>query len=537
LRLIRCCLSLVLFGFSLSAFAVPAVLIVQLRPKDLPAAPFAIADAVANELTPDGRLIPIVWGPSDPIYRAAIEDGKIPSGVDYPSLKEALSIATKLRAEYVLATDLRLGEGELLGAAYLYKGGQLVWHDPQVDLGSQISYLRNRLKKKQITKEEFDTAVTRARFRASAVQINNTFGLNDTVRSLARTWVQMINSGPIASLAKQPQKVTPDPGRGQVPIVPAADPVKPLADNKWLASADAAIKSGDLERAIIVLRDAVDADPMDVERRLFLIRTLMRAGRSEVAAKEARRAADLMPDHIEFRAIAARAWIRSGKVDEAQADLNEAVSRAPDSAETRQLLADVAIAKGEFATAIDHLNKAIAVAPSGDAYYLRAVARAMFGETELSSADLKMAAEAGLSQEPQAAEDRYALVAEILDESLTSICGQIRSLQQRALVQRKDREVQDMIAGILKMVPGRVRFVSELPPTQGHETSHNRWVLAHKLLSQSLTDLGSFMKSGDEDVLTESRINLGESLKQGASARQRFKDEQQGIKKSDGEPG
>jgi hypothetical protein len=62
--------------------------------------------------------------------------------------------------------------------------------------------------------------------------------------------------------------------------------------------------------------------------------------------------------------------------------------------------------------------------------------------------------------------------------------------------------------------------------------------LAYKLLSQCLADLDLFLKNGSEDVLTDSRINLGEALKQIASAKLNFKDEQQGTKKkSDGKPG
>jgi tetratricopeptide (TPR) repeat protein len=537
LRLIRLCLCLAYLGLSVAAVAVPAVLIVQLKPKDLPPAPFAIADAVATELLPDGRVVPIVWGPTDPIYRVAVEEGKIRAGIEYPTLNEAFAAAGKLRVDYVLATDLRLGEGEIVSGAYLYKGGRLIWKDPNTDLGPAIAHLRDMLKKKKITKEEYDRSVIKAGFRTSAVQINSAFGVNDTIRSLARTWVQILNSGPFSTFAKQPQKVTPDPGAGQIAVDPGASPIKPLTDNKWMAAADAAIKSDDIERALILIRDAVDAAPLDVERRLYLIQTLMRAGRYPVAAKEARRAADLMPDRLEFRGLAARAWIRAGKMEEAQTDLNEAVSHAPESVETRQLLADVALAKGDFGSAIDHLNKAITLTPSGDAYYMRAVARAMSGDTDVAGADLKKAVDAGLSQEPRAAEDRYARVAEILDEGLALICGDIRTLHQRAQVQRKEREVQTLFADLSKIVFGRAKFVSDLPAPVGHETSHNRWVLAHKLLSQCLIDLDSYLKTGNEDVLTESRINLGEALKQGASARQRFKDEQQGLKKSDGKPG
>ncbi|HWA82494.1 MAG TPA: tetratricopeptide repeat protein, partial [Fimbriimonadaceae bacterium] len=313
-------------------------------------------------------------------------------------------------------------------------------------------------------------------------------------------------------------------------------PVKP-EDSKWSADAAAALKAGDMSRAINILRDAVDSSPMDVARRILLIKTLTQASQPEVAAREARRAAELMPDHIEFRALAATAWIQAGNIDEAQTDLNEAVSRAPDSPETRLLLANVAIAKGDFPTAIGHLDKAIAASPTGDAYYLRGLAHAMSGENDLADADVKKAVDLGLSQDPQEAEERYRLVATIFDNGLTQIGGEIRTLHSRAQVDRTDKDVKAAFDDLMKRVAGRVRFISSLPTPPAHELSHNRRVLAYKLLSQCLTDLESYLKSGDVDVLTDSRINLGEALKQGVSAREEFKNEQQRTKKSDGKPG
>lgn len=540
MRLIKALVLLALVGLSVCASAVPAVLIVHLKPAK-GAAPLTtpICDFLANELQSGGKLIPIVWGLTDPIYRAAVDENKIKLGNETPTLAEALGVAGKLRAEYVLATDLRAGQSEVLGAAYLYHNGKLVWRDPNGDLGPALAHLRDMLKQKKITQEDFDQSVQKAGFRSSAIQVNNRFGQDDTVHSLARTWAEMLSSGPLLGLVKQPEKNTPAPGKGE--NLPSNDndggDSKTPVDNKWNADAAAALKAGDAGRAVSILRDAIDVAPMDTARRGFLIKALIQVGQPEVAAKEARRAAELMPDHIEFRALAARAWIQSGNVDEAQSDLNEAVSRAPDSAETRVLLAEVSIAKGDSASAIGHLDKAIAVSPTGDSYYLRGLAHALAGEVDLAGTDVKKAGEAGLSNDPDEAEARYALAAAMFDDGLAAVAGDVRTLQQKAQVQRTDADLKSAVDDLLKRANGRSQFVSMLPAPASHELSHNRRVLAHKLLSQCLIDLESYLKSGDGDVLTDSRINLGEALKQAASARQRFKEEQQGTKKSDGKSG
>jgi tetratricopeptide (TPR) repeat protein len=499
----------------------------------------SIADYAANELQTSGRVTPIVWGINDPIYRDAVEAGKIKSGEEMPAISDALATAGKLGAEYVLAVDIRSGQNEILGMAFLYRGGKLIWKDPVIDIPAQMNRLKLELKKKLISQQEYDQGVLNAGCRSNAVQLSAKFGAEATLHAMARTWVEMIMSGPLQSLPKQPEKFTPAPGKGQGPVDPGVGTAPPAKadDNHWLTDLAAALKAGDANLAVSILRDAVDASPMDFARRISLAKTLIQFGQPEVAAREARRAAELMPEHLEFRSLAARAWIQAGNSDEAQTDLNEAVTRAPDSPETRLLLANVALSKGDFATAIDHLSKAISVGPTGDAYYLRALAHAMAGDSRLADADVKKATEVGLSQDPQEADSRYGLVAAIFDDGLSAIGGEIRTLHQRAQVQRTDKDVATTRDDLVKRVNGRSKFIAELPVPAGYELSHNRRILAYKLLSQCLIDLSSFMKSGDEDVLTDSRISLGEALKQGASARQRFKDEQQGAKKSDGKPG
>jgi hypothetical protein len=54
-------------------------------------------------------------------------------------------------------------------------------------------------------------------------------------------------------------------------------------------------------------------------------------------------------------------------------------------------------------------------------------------------------------------------------------------------------------------------------PTASQKIS-DRWLLAHKLLLQSLTDLKIFI-GGDSDAIIDARMNLGESINQATIAR------------------
>lgn len=521
---------LTLFAAAIAA-AVPSVLIVHLKPSgQTVGVEAAIADYVANELQTDGRVQPIVWSMTDPVFREAVESGKIPSGIDTPTLAEVQRHAGKLRAEYVLAIDMVRGEGEILATAYLYKSGRVVWKDPDSNIGPILNQLSSRLKKKEITQEEYENGVLHAKMRAANILLGSQTAESDTARAMARSWAQMIATGPFKALPKKPEVNTPDPGAGLIPSNNGTTPPKVGDDSKWNTEYAAALKAGESSRAVAILRDAVDAAPLDVARRVALIKTLRKIGDAEMAAAEARRAAELLPENLEFRAMAARCWIQAGKSDEAQEDLNEAIARAPDSAETRMLLGEVSIAKGDYRAAIEHLDKAIAAKPTGDAYYLRSIAHAMAGNVDKAASDTQLATATGLSADPDDAESRYALVASLFDESLNALASDIRTLQQKALVQRTDKEVQSTYAALAKVVAGREKFISGLPAPAGHDNSHARRVLAYKLLSQCMTDFDLYLRKGSEDVLTESRINLGEALKQSAAARLKFKDEQQGSK-------
>ncbi|HWA84050.1 MAG TPA: hypothetical protein VG820_11470, partial [Fimbriimonadaceae bacterium] len=221
MRLFRTTLFVTLLTLAAGAFAVPAVLIIRIKPpKGILPMDTPIADFVANEFEVEGRVVPIVWGISDPIFRAAVEERKIRSGEEMPTLGEALDVARKLKAEYVLATDMRAGTDKLYASAVLYRNGKQVWRDPAGDVEGMISHWKTMLRKKQMTQEEFDRQVLEATFRSSSVQVGSKFGQDDTLRSFARTWVAMLNSGPFLSYPKAPTHPTPPPGQGETPANP-----------------------------------------------------------------------------------------------------------------------------------------------------------------------------------------------------------------------------------------------------------------------------------------------------------------------------
>lgn len=511
--------------------AVPDVLIFRIKTGTSAIGDYPICDALANEIQAGGRLNPIVWDETDPTFRTAVNKGQIPLGVTVPTLEQAQAAAGKMHAEYLLAVDVSPDSNGILAAAFLYKGSKL-WQDPVYDLGPTERMYKPLLKKKKMTQEEYDTAIMRASHKAVSVKFGDEYGVQATLRSLAHSWVEQMNSGPLRNLEPGTVTTTPDPLKGQKPVVPITTPTPepPKSDDRWQKDYQAAIDANDHPKAVIILRDAVDSDPFDFKRRVAFVKALMSMGRPAVAAQEARRGAELMPDKSELRIMAARAWMAAGNEDEAQADLNEAIARSPESIDTRLLLAEVALAKNKPADAIPHLDAILAKGANAQAFYDRAMANAFLGDSVKFQDDLAKASEAKLPMSDLDFADRYFLLQPLFDHSIELLSGDIRTLHQKALVQRTEPDVLTQTADLSKQVDCRARFLSSVSPPKSHRKSHERRVLAYKLLSQCLTDLQSYLKSGEEDVLTESRINLGESLKQMASAKIAFQEESEAPK-------
>jgi hypothetical protein len=65
--------------------------------------------------------------------------------------------------------------------------------------------------------------------------------------------------------------------------------------------------------------------------------------------------------------------------------------------------------------------------------------------------------------------------------------------------------------------------VLAVPPA--HKNSQGRLVLALKLLDQALSELGSYLDSGTDDVMGDATITLGEAIKTLATATEAYRTE------------
>lgn len=517
MRLFRFALFAAVVLTAAQAFAdVPGILLVQIRepyPGDFDSnlnVPTILAESFDN----DGRLAPIAWDITDPKFRLAVTQGIIKDPGAKLDLEAAQAARIALKCDYLMVVHAVRREGMILSQAYVYKGPRLVWKDP-VDVDKkQLDMLRKLQKSGGITQEAYDLAILKASSRMMAVQSGPLRSDTDTARSISNTWIQLLDADVFKGLPQKPKVETPTLAPGQNTNIAAPQAPAVVDNTEVLKTAATLLKQNKTPFAAInFVRDAVDAEPLDVERRLMLIKLLNQVQMPILAAGEARRAAEVLPDKVTLRVAAARAWLLAGKPDEAQVDINEAIAREPDNIDTRLLLADLCLLKNDAKMALEHINVAIAKAPTGDVYYKRALTLAILGDEKGSAADMAKATELGLSAEPADASARYSQASEMIGASVSGSAAELRSLFQRAVVKRKDPEVRALVEAQASMAKARGEFMESLVPPPGNKGSQEKRVLALKLLQQSLAELRSYLENGDEDTLADARINFGEALK------------------------
>jgi tetratricopeptide (TPR) repeat protein len=494
MRIRRLLFSALILVVSASCFAIPKVLIVEISTDPNSSSSLLLSDALAQALMEEGKSDPIVWSQTDPVFRDAMLDGRVPT-TDKPTPNDVLQAQKALDCEYVIFTRSELKGTAVSGRIDMYKGTKSIWNNV----------------------ESFDPK------RSLSIDLEN------AMRSVARTWALRISIGPLKSVKAEPRPpAMAAPSQGQIPKSPSADPIPRVTDStKAISDYKALMIAKKVSEATNLLRQAIDTAPMDVKLRIQMIRHLQEIGRGREAAEEARRASALLPDDPELRAIAAQAYIDSGQTDQAESQLNEALARNPEDPSTRLMLADIALNSLKTQAAIEHIDAARKKAPSKDLAYRVALCDAIEGNASAVQSDLTQAGLIGIwSGTP---EETYRFCMRILGKAMEQSIGDLRSLHQRASVKPDDPEVATAIDEQLAIVQARQLLVDTWKAPSAYQKSQGILSLAMRLLSQSLSELKAFLSDGSKDTLTDANIDFGESIKQLSAARDALAAEQGNV--------
>lgn len=446
-----------------------------------------LANAVAETLSAQGRVTPIVWSLTDPLFRRASEAGILGKHPNHPTLKQALQSGQQWGVKYVLHLSAVETGGSVKASAALYADGvsKALWEDQQqfgVHLGGKPDW-------------------------------------DGTAKALAERWAEMLAAGPFKiyppKAPTSPLDVQPrlDPGQAGVP--PADDDPQALDRAKQLLTAQ---KFGE---AVVLLRDAVDLRPLDPERRLALAQALFQAGYFREAADEATRGARFAPDRLELRLLAAEAWLAVQEVEKAKVQLNEALARAVRDPRALRLQGQISILEGRPSEAVQVLTQVIASQDGAEARFERAVAYAMLGEGDLCRGDITRF---GTINEPMLT-TLYRYVVLTADASVEKMGEDLRKLLEDARLRPKDASVVATAEGIQRRAHSFAVLFRYMPSPQTHKVSHEQRILAHQLLAQCAAEALEFAKTGNEDVGAEATLSLGEALKPFVLIRAQYRSE------------
>lgn len=468
----------------LLALAAPQVLIVQLPIPDRETPPVVpLASVFADELTRQGRVQPIVWSLTDPLFRRAIDERRLTEPVEQPNLNQARKAAREIGAEYLLWLAPRVAEGVLDVEAQLFRPGS----------SRRAWGYRNNASVTVIDQPDWESAA----------------------RSIARVAIEELARGPFrrhAPLAPPPDR---DPGPVETPVeIPPANPEPPRPSE--MERAEKLLHEGKTAEGIAVLRDAVDARPGDALLRTRLARALLEAGFLPEAAAAAEGASSFPDAPAEISVIAASAYLGLGDLTRALTHAERARTLAPNDPQVNLLLGEYAVARGDVPGAIQAYDAVIAQQDGFDARLGRAVARALAGDVEGARADL--AALPATDDATRAV--AYARATALLERWAGRLIGELRDTVRLGRVSPRSREVIDRARKASREADGLVVVAESLRPPSARQTSHERRLLAHKLLALGAKDALTFAENGDEDDAAEATLSIGEAAQHFAKLHQ-----------------
>ncbi|MHB8636639.1 MAG: hypothetical protein ACYC96_09220 [Fimbriimonadaceae bacterium] len=517
------------FGAGAIASAIPEVLIVQRRVEKTHAGDpnLEIGDYVAQEFADDGRVSPIYWSMNDAIFRSMLQTGKVASA-DTPSLATALAVAKSLKVAYVFIVESHTDKnGAVLCRAELYKDSETpTWIDPADGDKGDAALMKRLVRSGRLSQLDADKLTEARGYRTYSVGSSGALDTDNTLRSIARTWVQVLDSGPFSALPSRPQQAPPDPIAGPLAHLQVTQPQIPKAvDNAQVfKDVDAAVTDGHQDVAILILRDAVDAQPFDLPRRQALIKLLNDTGHPDLAASEAARAATLNPGVDGFRLEDARAQLAAGNLDGAANSAKSALAHDPKTADGHVVLGEVNLFRFQFAGAINEFDAACAIGPTTEAVYFRAIAKALTGDVAGSATDCESAHHGSVVQPIPS----YDTTMKVFDGGVQMAFDDVRNLLPNAALGTNSQELAKALTKTQNAATASAAFLSSWQPLKNHAPSHERRILALKLLAQACGEVVDYLGKRDDEELTDARIDLGEAMKQYKAARQLFVDEAAG---------
>lgn len=505
-RLRLCALSVFALAHAAS-WAAPDCLIVQLR-DDLVEGKdpnFALTSFVADQLDKDGRVRPVVWSLTDPVFRQWTNRDVFGDFDPNPDQAKALETSRKLGVRYVLVVRGNRDGQDMFAVAELFNNGRSVWRfGPRKPNKRQDIVIQ--------TDGRYDERATKA-FQSKMpdlLKAGGTFtvyqgGVPDqveTARSVASTWAALLGDGPLKDLPSKPRLTDPNSNQGS-PIEPAdvQGPVEAGADNV-IALVKELIAQDKHQKALILLREACDRQPFDVETRRLMVETMISLGMAQEAADAAQAATRLTPQDPGVWLTAAQAWVAASDADKAEQNMAEAKARGCEPGLLLETEGDLALLKGDTKTALVKFKSL----ESGNATVRRAIAHALSGDAQACIAALKVRGEEPLN------ENQYRATIHFVERALLGVSDSAKAILPTIRLHPGAPETLSDARNLANLTQSLSELLAHVKPPKIHSDSHEARKLAHILLAQAAMEALDFAERNDPDTGEESAATFAQAF-------------------------
>lgn len=476
---------------------------------------YTLAPYVAEELDKDGRVRPVVWSMTDPVFREWTSKDVFRGFEFNPTLNTVQDVARKLGVKYVLTVRGFRAEQQIYAIGELYVNGRSAWRfGPRKSAKGQEIVIQSD--------GRYDEKATRA-FQAKVpdlVKAGGTFavfqnGVPDfieTARSVARTWSALLGEGPLKSLPSKPRLEPTDAGPGAGIDNPDLTGPVGAESQDVLVEARALASSGNFHRALLLLREACDRRPFDVAVRKELVSTLILAGMPDAAADAAQVATQLNPDDPEILLLAAKSWIGSSEQDKAGQALEAAIAKGATGDTVVEIQGELALLQGDAKLAMTKFS----TLKGNRSTLRRAIALALTGDSAGCVKAVKDLGAAPLT------EDDYRTLVLFVERSLLKLGDQSRAVLPSIRIHPGEPQTLAQAGEFSDLANAMSALVAALVPPVVHKESHEARKLAHILLAQASLEALGFAKNNDPELAEEAAATLGQAFKLFPGVREKF---------------
>lgn len=458
------------------------------------AADINVTAEVADALREQGKVNVVRWADDDPEFKKVSEGVSLTEGQTDELISE---FARRLKARYILVIEASRMKEQLYPRADLFQSGRrgTLWTTgPKRPQGGDSIVVK---------------VGDRVDWRATAV-------------SLGKTWSLQLNQGPFKDLKAGvdiPNPVAPTDTGPRAPRVELGA----TAGAEALDQAKSLVESGRTDLAILYLRDAVDANPFEPERRILLSELLDRRGFASQSADEGRRAARLVPDRPELWLVSARSWLLAGQPEEAKQDVQEAMARGSDTPLTHRLMGDILLMQGDLVKSRDEYSVSLEKADLPRTRLGLAVVFSLTRQPELSKAVLEPVK---IGPEGLSIND-YSFVIQLAEPSVRTLAKDLADFMPRARTSKDKASITSEAQELVRRSSALEGLLALILPPRRHAPSHQARVLAHKLMLQASEEALSFVKGTDPEAEMEVVLSLAEALRQLNTSVNQYRDEQE----------